>query len=84
MTTKLRSLFLRALLPCVGFPSLLKHTELRPVRSRTPRARCQRGSGRQQRTFRRDLLNGPRRHIREEKAKSLRHRRMRENGVAEP
>ena len=36
------------------------------------------------RHFSRNLLYGPRRHIREERAESLRHRRVRENGVAEP
>jgi len=41
------------------------------------------GPLRQQRTFRRHLLYGSRRHIREERAESLRHRRVRENGVAE-
>src|SRR5262249_25608278 len=37
-----------------------------------------------QRTFRLELLPGNRRHIREERVKSLDHRRVRENGVAEP
>src|SRR6266550_7652535 len=32
--------------------------------------------------FSRELLPGPRRHIREERAKSLRHRRVRENSIA--
>ena len=34
--------------------------------------------------FQRDLLCGPGRHIRKEWTESLRHRRVRENGVAEP
>src|SRR5262245_61361045 len=34
--------------------------------------------------FSRELLYGHRRHIREERVKSLHHRRVRENGVAEP
>ena len=33
--------------------------------------------------YRRDLLHGPRRHIGEERAESFRHRRVRENGVAQ-
>src|SRR5215468_487839 len=35
-------------------------------------------------TFRPDLLYGPRRHIREERTKSLHHRRVRKDSVAEP
>jgi hypothetical protein len=34
--------------------------------------------------FSRELLPGPRRHIREERAESLYHRRVRENGIAQP
>ena len=38
---------------------------------------------RQQSTFRRDRSHGMRRHLREEEVQSLRHGRVRENGVAE-